>query len=80
MMLKVYSFDYGTGIFTGERMLDIGDCDPRSPGVVLMPGNCTREPPPRCGKGLFTIWRDGQWIIVQRPSDFNLDADYYAHL
>jgi hypothetical protein len=79
-MFKVYSFDYDTGIYTGWRFLDISDADPRSPGIFLMPGNTTTEPPPRCGRGLFPVWKDGQWTVCQRELDFDLDADYYAHL
>lgn len=77
--LTVYSYDYDTGAYTGERTLDASDLDPRSPGIVLMPGNCTREPPPRCGKRLWPVWRDGGWQVCQLPPDF-ADADYYANL
>ena len=57
-MFPVYTFDYDTGIYTGIRLLDITDADPRAPGVILMPGNTTTVPPPYCGRGLFPVWRD----------------------
>jgi len=79
-MFPVFTFDYDTGIYTGVRLLDITDADPRAPGVILMPGNTTTVPPPHCGRGLFPVWRNGEWVVCQRAPDFNLDADYYAHL
>lgn len=79
MMIVVYSFDYDTGLYTGERVLGVDDLDPRAPGVVLVPGNCTIKAPPRCGKGLITVWRNGQWIVVELPPE-DLEASYYAQM
>lgn len=63
--MQVFTFDYDTGAYTGPLQLGVGDCDPRSPGAVLIPGNATVDPPPRCGVGLWPFWRDGQWQVFE---------------
>jgi hypothetical protein len=74
----VYTFDYVTGAYTGPQQLTVGDCDQRAPGIVLIPGNATTIEPPNCSKGLWPVWRDGQWLIAELAPD-PLD-DYYANL
>lgn len=64
-MLKVYTFDYETRIFTGAQMLTADDCDPRSLGTVLMPGNATTVEPPRCGDKLWPRWENGEWAVYE---------------
>lgn len=68
--MVVYSFDYETGAYLGPKQLTASDCDPRAPGTILIPGNATIEPPPRCSRGLWPFWRGGRWEIfemVERP-------------
>ena len=76
--MQVFCFDYESGAYTGEQALDVTDCDQRSPGVMLIPGNATCTPPPRCGKGLWPVWRDGRWLVCELAPDPL--ADYYANL
>lgn len=61
----VYRFDYESGGYVGSHSLSVADCDPRAPGVVLIPGDTTVVPPPRCGAGLWPFWRDGQWTVCE---------------
>lgn len=75
----VYLFDYASGAYCGEQQLDASDCDPRSPQTMLIPGNATIVPPPRCGKGLWPVWRDGRWLAQETIPD-PLASDYYANL
>jgi hypothetical protein len=77
----VYTFDYVTGAYTGTQQLTIGDCDPRAPGVMLVPGNATTIEPPRCGKGLWPYWNEGRWHVVELITEPDpLAADYYANM
>jgi len=63
--MRVYAFDYESRAYLGERELGIGDLDPRSPGVVLVPGDCTVVPPPRCTENLWPFWIDGAWVVYE---------------
>ena len=63
--MQLYLFDYESGAYCGSRQLAVTDCDPRSPDLILIPGNATRTPPPRCGVGLWPFWREGQWSVMQ---------------
>ena len=77
-----FTFDYETRAFTGSRRLGVGDIDPRSPDTLLVPGNATLIPPPRCGANLWPFWRNGQWevfelVTVPDPPVFD---NYYANL
>lgn len=63
--MVVYTFDYENGAYTGPRRLTVNDCDPRSPDTVLVPGNATFVPPPRCGKNLWPFWRNGRWWVYE---------------
>jgi hypothetical protein len=69
-MITVYTFSYENGEYTGSRMLDPSDGDPKSPGSFFIPGNATIEPPPRCSEGLKPVWRKGRWEVwelVEEP-------------
>lgn len=66
--MKVYTYDYDTGAYTGEYELTIADIDPRS-HAWLIPGNATTEPPPRCGANLAPVWRDGAWTVFECVAD-----------
>jgi len=60
--MLVYTFDYESRAFTGVKALGINDLDPRSPGVVLVPGNATTFEPPRCGENVWPYWINGEWV------------------
>jgi hypothetical protein len=76
--MQVFSYDYSTGAYTGPVTLDASDLDPRAPEVLLIPGNCTREPPPNCARGLWPFWRAGRWQVFEQieiPDPFFTDLD-----
>ena len=80
--MLVYTFDYATGAFAGSRILTATDCDPRSPGTILLPGNATKEEPPRCGSGLWPFWRNGRWEVMEEvivPDPPSLDPYFELH-
>jgi len=77
----VYLYDYSTRLYLGEQQLDVTDCDPRAPGRMLIPGNATLVPPPRCSKGLWPAWHSNElgWGLAVITSD-PLDDDYYLNM
>jgi len=75
----VYLYDYATGFYLGEQQLDASDCDPRTLGRMLIPGNATIIPPPRCGKGLWPRWINGAWGLCEFVPD-PIATDYYLNL
>ena len=79
-MMLVFTFDYGTGALTGARLLGVNDIDPRSTDTMLVPGNATREVPPRCGKGLWPFWKNGRWEVYELVDDDPPPPDYFANL
>lgn len=77
--MLVFSYDYTTGAFTGPVTLDLSDIDPRATDTLLVPGNCTLQPPPNYGRGLWPFWRDGRWqiyeaITIEEPFFSEYDA------
>ena len=64
-MMVVHTYDYETRAYRGPLTLTIADCDPRDLGTVLVPGNATHVPPPRCGVGLWPFWFDGRWVVME---------------
>ena len=76
--MLVFVFDYSTRAFVGPQRLDASDCDPRSPGTILLPGNATRERPPRCGVGLWPFWQNDRWVVLEigKRGDASYDELY----
>ncbi|MDP9601724.1 UNVERIFIED_ORG: hypothetical protein J2W38_001510 [Variovorax paradoxus] len=63
MSKTVYSFQSGTGAFTGALDLDRGDLSPLQPTVYLIPGNCLEAPPPAPASGKWPFAVDGGWVL-----------------
>jgi hypothetical protein len=72
-MMLMHFFDYTTGLYTGSQYVNAGDFDPRDPSTLLIPGNATLMPPPRCGKGLHPCWNGSRWVPCVIEQDTELE-------
>ena len=62
-MKTVYSYN-AAGRLIGPVVLADSDISPLEPGVYLIPGNCTNEPPPENKDGFFAAWDGAAWGYV----------------
>jgi hypothetical protein len=62
--MKIYHYDFETGIYLGEGLADIS---PLEEGVWLIPAQATEIAPPEFSPRQYAAFVNNQWVIEAIP-------------